>query len=147
MAAQQSVDPTQTINDAAAAIAAGKSVDLVTLKAAAGWTTRLAGANEDENTMRLITLIGAQDYQSALHLLVDLSFGDDGAQTTSADDDGLDDMLGGGTATVQQPAVTPTTRPVPTAPVPPQAPAAAPAAPTTTTPVRSGRRAQRPAGN
>jgi len=146
MAAQQPVDPTQTINAAAEAIAAGRPVDLVTLKAAAGWTTRLAGTDEDENTLRLITLIGAQDYKSAILMLVNLSFEDDGAQTVAGNDDGLDDMLGGATATVQQPAVTPTTRPVPTPPA--AAPAAAPVtAPTTTTPTRTGRRAQRPAGN
>jgi len=141
MAAPQPVDPTETINAAAAAIAAGKPVDLVTLKAAAGWTTRLAGTDEDENTLRLITLIGAQDYKSAILMLVNLSFEDDGAQTVAGNEDGLDDLIGGAPA----PTVKPTA-----ASTPPPVPAAAPAtAPTTVTPTpaRSGRRAQRPAGN
>lgn len=92
----QPVDPDQIITNAADAIVSGGTLDPAALKLAAGWATRQAADGDCRDVLRLIVLVAADQFKAAQHLLVDMSFGDEGgAAGATATVDPLDGMLSG----------------------------------------------------
>jgi len=79
------------VTDAATAILGGTQLDDTTRMQAAGWATKLAADNGDNDMLDMIILLGASELKAALRKLIDMSIPD--GQQNAAPANPLDSLI------------------------------------------------------